>query len=76
MPKKNQCTAITNNNKRCNGFITKTDNPGNLPICYHHLIQADRLLGDEPEFGVCCFCQGPCNPCSQACGRCVRRGTY
>lgn len=26
-----------------------------------------------PEYGVCCFCEGPCNPASQACGRCVRR---
>ncbi len=25
------------------------------------------------EDGACCFCRGPCNPCSQACGRCIRR---
>lgn len=25
-----------------------------------------------PEEGVCCFCKGPCNPCSQACGICIR----
>lgn len=24
------------------------------------------------EVGKCCFCQGDCNPCSQACGRCAR----
>lgn len=25
------------------------------------------------EIGVCYFCQEDCNPCSQACGRCVRK---
>ena len=26
-----------------------------------------------PEEGVCYFCKGPCNPCSQACGSCIRK---
>ncbi len=28
---------------------------------------------DFPEFGVCCFCEGGCNPLSQCCGRCARQ---
>ena len=24
------------------------------------------------DYGVCCFCEGPCNPCSQICGNCKR----
>jgi hypothetical protein len=24
------------------------------------------------ELGICCFCKGDCNPCSQACGHCMR----
>ena len=28
------------------------------------------------EYGVCCFCLGECNPCSQACGRCARSRFY
>lgn len=27
------------------------------------------------EFGECCYCQGECNPASQACGRCSRQQT-
>lgn len=27
-------------------------------------------------YGVCCFCALPCNICSQACGRCMRAGTF
>ena len=23
-------------------------------------------------YGICCFCEGPCNPSSQSCGRCAR----
>ena len=26
----------------------------------------------DPEYGVCCFCNGECNPCSQSCGICAR----
>lgn len=25
------------------------------------------------EFNICCYCGDECNPCSQACGRCMRR---
>lgn len=28
---------------------------------------------EEQQYGTCCFCEEPCNPCSQACGRCMRR---
>ena len=28
----------------------------------------------ESDVGVCCICGGECNPASQACGRCARRG--
>ena len=28
---------------------------------------------NNPEDGICCFCQGPCNPCSQSCGCCIRQ---
>lgn len=24
------------------------------------------------DIGICCFCNGECNPCSQSCGRCMR----
>lgn len=30
-------------------------------------------LFPEEEVGECCFCKGPCNPLSQACGRCARK---
>jgi len=37
--------------------------------------QLNEALDDLPvEQGVCCWCKGPCNPCSQACGRCLRNG--
>ena len=26
----------------------------------------------EKSWGICCFCQGDCNSCSQACGKCIR----
>lgn len=29
----------------------------------------------EQETGTCCFCGGPCNPCSQTCGACPRNGS-
>lgn len=29
----------------------------------------------SPEYGECCFCGEPCNPCSQSCGRCAREIT-
>lgn len=28
------------------------------------------------SIGVCCFCNEPCNPCSQACGICARKISY
>ena len=28
----------------------------------------------ESDVGVCCMCGNPCNPASQACGSCARRG--
>ena len=31
---------------------------------------------EECEYGICCFCQNYCNPCSQACGRCMRNNFY
>lgn len=36
----------------------------------------NRSLEDdwEIEVGTCCFCGGDCNPCSQACGPCIRNG--
>ena len=27
---------------------------------------------ERQERGTCCFCEGDCNPASQACGRCMR----
>lgn len=34
-------------------------------------ISQQKPIVDE-EFGKCCFCDEPCNPCSQCCGRCAR----
>lgn len=34
----------------------------------------DPLCPLDNYYGVCCFCQGECNPCSQACGICIRNG--
>lgn len=28
------------------------------------------------EYGTCCFCKSACNPCSQACGFCMRSGNF
>lgn len=30
-------------------------------------------MEQDEEYGVCCFCEGPCNPLSQSCGRCARK---
>ena len=37
---------------------------------------SDDGFAKNPEYGVCCFCAQPCNICSQACGRCMRTGTF
>jgi hypothetical protein len=29
---------------------------------------------DQEIRGTCCFCMSDCNPLSQACGHCMRRG--
>lgn len=79
MPKKNQCTAIKPDKKRCHGNIAVTNNPNQLPLCYQHLPAptTSTVANDNDnvdiEFGTCCFCNGNCNPASQACGRCSRK---
>lgn len=40
-----------------------------IKFCYIH-----KLTFRFPDIGTCCFCGDACNPCSQACGRCVRNG--
>jgi hypothetical protein len=35
----------------------------------------DYSSAEEEIVGSCCFCDGECNPMSQACGRCARRMT-
>ena len=40
-------------------------------------LETDDVVVENPsEYGTCCFCGDLCNPCSQACGRCVRNGYY
>jgi len=34
-------------------------------------IEEDEEFSEE---GVCCYCGARCNPCSQACGPCIRNG--
>ena len=41
---------------------------------YQEQLDNDDLILDEPEFGTCCCCGGPCNPYSQTCGACPRNG--
>jgi len=35
------------------------------------LLQCHYEILEQTE-GICCYCQGPCNPCTQSCGRCIR----
>ena len=37
----------------------------------HQVIYDDQVLFEE-DYGICCFCNDKCNPCSQSCGRCSR----
>jgi len=31
-----------------------------------------RISDNSMGLGICCFCEGECNPCSQSCGSCSR----
>jgi len=54
-------------NKKYNCGDIKPANPNN-DLCIEY-------SQDEPDIdiGYCCFCNEPCNPCSQSCGMCARR---
>lgn len=41
---------------------------------YQDKLDHDDMILEEPEFGKCCCCGGPCNPYSQTCGACPRNG--
>jgi hypothetical protein len=41
---------------------------------YQDRLDHDDMILEEPEFGTCCCCGGPCNPYSQTCGACPRNG--
>lgn len=81
---------ITNNNiikKRCVFKILRICSPisetyrKRLMINYQSKtifanIEMDKTPMEEDEYGICCFCGEHCNPCSQACGYCVRKGNF
>ena len=54
--------------------IITSDQKWELISKYQEQLSHDDLILKEPEFGTCCCCGGPCNPCSQTCGACPRNG--
>jgi len=65
MPKitRTRCNQLIHSNKKWRKCRNTVRCEGK---CYKHF-QPSVI-----ENGQCCFCQGECNPCSQACGRCAR----
>lgn len=55
----NRCKGTCNNGRRCLRMVKYR------PYCFQHKF---KLI-----VGTCCFCGDACNPCSQACGRCMRK---
>ena len=60
--KKHRCQSlvfdkITKKKRRCKRLTEKK-------YCFMHSYNLD--------YGYCCFCNNPCNPCSQSCGSCIR----
>lgn len=53
--------------ERCNHYL-KNGRRCKIRTYYYYCHRHDN--GDI--YGVCCFCKGPCNPCSQCCERCIR----
>ena len=54
-------------------IITRDQNY-NIMDKFQKQLDLDNLIGELPEVGTCCCCEGPCNPCSQTCGSCPRNG--
>jgi hypothetical protein len=54
--------------------IINSDQKWELISKYQDQLDHDDLILEEPEVGTCCYCGGPCNPCSQTCGACPRNG--
>lgn len=56
---------ITKRKRHCRKFS---------PYYYCKSHEQDITVIDEDYFhSYCCFCGDECNPCSQACGRCIRK---
>ena len=74
---KKRCKALTRKIKPCRCFVTTKNNPEHHLLCHIHLTELrkkikNQVFEDLAEYGICCFCNDYCNPCSQACGRCMR----
>ena len=64
-----KCIHVKTINK--NGKITKKS-CRNKTRKIHGYCHVHDEYPNYDEFGRCCFCGNPCNPNSQACGRCAR----
>ena len=63
-------TIKKHKNRKCKKNIYK----GNYCKIHRDIVSKNNQLIEE-EIGICCFCKGQCNPCSQACGKCARMMT-
>jgi hypothetical protein len=41
---------------------------------FQEQLTKDGFIQEIPEYGICCCCGDPCNPCSQTCSVCPRNG--
>jgi Barwin family. len=42
------------------------------PIIVDSNSDTNQVMKQVNDYGICCFCGEPCNPCSQSCGHCLR----
>jgi hypothetical protein len=71
MAKIDRCTATTKLGRSCPNKINRSDNIHGHPFCLKHL-----TIYAFKDFGCCYICKNPCNPCSQACGRCMKKNMF
>lgn len=86
MPKHfNRCHATTKYGRRCKHRIINVENnkyckqhqkPNNIQersdeISNEMAVETSNEMSIEIN-STCCFCNEPCNPCSQSCGHCLR----
>lgn len=74
-------TTLSGNDPYCGRDINKYINSIGIDNKIHKdnkifienmLMKCLTRLDNQEEIGICCFCEGECNPMSQSCGSCAR----